>query len=66
MLRKPDLLLLDEPTSALNPELVSCITENIVRFCSLYKIALLLVSHNDSFERYYKEIKAENIQVINI
>lgn len=66
MLRKPDLLMLDEPISALNPELVSTITERIVQYCNRYKIALILVSHNDSFEKYYQRIKAENVQVINI
>lgn len=66
LLRKPDLLMLDEPTSALNPELVTAITKNIVQYCKRYQIALILVSHNDSFETYYQEIQAEQVEIIYI
>ena len=57
LLRRPDLLMLDEPTSALDAELVSAVTENVVSYCQRYGIALILISHNDSFERYYEKIQ---------
>ena len=60
LLRKPDLLMLDEPTSALDAELVSTVTENVVSYCERYGIALILISHNDSFERYYEMIQPGN------
>ena len=55
LLRKPDILMLDEPTSALNPSMIEEFTERVVRYCQKYSIALILVSHQDSFERYYEE-----------
>jgi len=66
LLRKPDILMLDEPTSALNPELVSMITERIIQYCQRYKMALMIISHNESFEKYYvtsQNIHAEKINV---
>lgn len=55
LLKKPDILLLDEPTSALDVELVKEITENIVKYCEKYEMSLVIISHNDSFDRFYKE-----------
>lgn len=55
LLKKPDILLLDEPTSALDPELIVVITKRIAEYCRKYNISLIVVSHNDSFERYYQE-----------
>lgn len=66
LLRKPDLLMLDEPTSALNPELVTDITKNIIQYCKDYQIALLLVSHNDSFENYFQEVAADHVKMVYI
>lgn len=54
LLKKPDLLLLDEPTSALDKELIQEITRRIAAYCEKYEIGLVVVSHNDSFERYYE------------
>ena len=59
LLRKPDLLMLDEPTSALDPELVKALTRRVVQYCRRHSIALILISHNDSFEQYYREMKME-------
>ncbi|MBS5605502.1 MAG: ABC transporter ATP-binding protein [Enterocloster asparagiformis] len=59
LLRKPDLLMLDEPTSALDPELAKALTRRVVQYCRRNSIALILISHNDSFEQYYREMKME-------
>lgn len=59
LLRKPDLLMLDEPTSALNPEMAASVTEGVARYCERWKIALLVVSHHDSFEQYYRKKEKE-------
>lgn len=50
LLRKPDIMMLDEPTSALDPELAASVAERVKAYCKRYRIAVLLVSHNDSFE----------------
>ena len=57
LLREPDILMLDEPTSALDPELVSVLTERVAQYCLHHGIALILISHNDSFEQYYREMR---------
>ena len=49
--------MLDEPTSALDPELVSVLTERVAQYCLHHGIALILISHNDSFEQYYREMR---------
>lgn len=66
LLRKPDLLLLDEPVSALNPEMAAAVTERVAQYCEHRNIALLLVSHNDSFERYYHEKGNGKEKVISV
>ena len=55
-MRKPDLLLLDEPTSALNVELVDTITERVTQYCIKYGIGMAVISHNDSFEQYFTKV----------
>ena len=57
LLKKPDILLLDEPTSALNLELVETITERITQYCIKYGITIVVISHNDSFEKYFEKIQ---------
>lgn len=57
LLRKPDLLMLDKPVSALNPEMVNMVTKGVAQFCSQKNITLILISHNDSFEHYYNQKK---------
>ena len=51
--------MLDEPTSALDPELAKALTRRVVQYCRRHSIALILISHNDSFEQYYREMKME-------
>lgn len=65
LLRKPDILMLDEPTSALNPSMVEEFTKRVIHYCRKYSIALIVVSHNDSFERYFQEHQLE-VKVIQI
>ena len=66
LVRRPDILMLDEPTSALDPELINMITERIVKYCERYQIALVLVSHNDSFEKYYQRADAGQVKMIQV
>lgn len=66
LVRRPDILMLDEPTSALDPELINMITERIVKYCERYQIALVLVSHNDSFEKYYQRAEAGQVKMIQV
>ncbi len=63
LLRKPDFLLLDEPISALNPELADLVTKRVVEYCSRYQISLIVVSHNDAFRRILPE---ERTQILHL
>lgn len=63
LLRKPDLLLLDEPTSALNPEMAIKLSQRILQYCKIYNIALLIVSHGDSFEQFNQNQKIKVIRI---
>ncbi len=57
LLKKPDILLLDEPTSALNLELANTITERITQYCMKHDITMVVISHNNSFETYFQKIQ---------
>lgn len=40
-------------------ELVDMVTERVTRYCMKYGIAMVVVSHCDSFERYFRRIGRE-------
>lgn len=50
LLLNPKLLLLDEPTSALNEELSDTILENILEYKK--ETAMIIISHNKKLEKY--------------
>lgn len=52
LLRKPDLLLLDEITSSLDDTLRELVAARLIKYAQKYNISLLIVSHNDEFEKY--------------
>ena len=66
LLRKPDVLMLDEPLSALNPELADLVAERVICYCRTYQISLIIISHNDSFERCFKKRKDKNVNIIQL
>lgn len=46
LLAKPQILLLDEPTSALEEELKISVTQNVIDYCKSHGITLIAVSHD--------------------
>lgn len=56
LLRKPDLLLLDEVTSSLDRVTRNRVAENVVQYALKYDITLLIITHNDEFDKYADEI----------
>lgn len=56
LLRKPDLLLLDEITSSLDEVNRNKIAENVVKFSRKYGITLMIISHNDEFDKYADKV----------
>lgn len=64
LIRKPDILMLDEPTSALNEELSKTLVKRVVEYCIHNEIALITVSHSEVFEEYYETRGYEKIEKI--
>lgn len=56
LLRKPQLLLLDEVTSSLDKNMRDEIIPNIIKYAKKYNITLMVISHNDDFEKYADKI----------
>lgn len=56
LLRKPELLLLDEVTSSLDRETRDEVVQKIVMYTKKYNMSLLIVSHNNDFDRYATKV----------
>jgi ABC-type bacteriocin/lantibiotic exporter with double-glycine peptidase domain len=52
LLRKPDLLILDEVTSALNEEIRTEIVKRIVNYKEKYNLTIIAISHNTDFRAH--------------
>ena len=52
LLRRPDLLILDEVTSALNEEIREEIVKRIINYKEKYNLTLIAISHNNDFKQY--------------
>lgn len=50
LLRKPELMVLDEPTSALNEEMGRAVSRRIQTFAKKYGMTLIVISHKDDFD----------------
>lgn len=53
LIRKPNVLILDEITSALDSQIAKIIVERIIGYAKKYSIALISISHGNEFDRYY-------------
>lgn len=56
LIRRPDILILDEPTSALNQELAKKVSKGIIEFSRKYAITVVVVCHGNEFDTYSSKI----------
>lgn len=50
LIRKPEVLILDEPTASLNRKMATDLVRNLKLFIEKYSITLIVISHNDDFD----------------
>ena len=50
LIRKPEVLILDEPTASLNRKMATDLVRNLKAFIEKYSITLIVISHNDDFD----------------
>lgn len=55
LIRKPKILILDEPTSSLDEETSTEISKNIVNYSKKNNITLIIITHKNDFDRYANE-----------
>lgn len=56
LIRKPEIILLDEVTSALNKEIREELIIRLLNYSKKYGITIISISHNDDFEKYSNKI----------
>lgn len=56
LLRRPDLLILDEVTSALNPGMREKLVKQVMAYQAKYELTLIVISHNDDFTSYCNKV----------
>lgn len=56
LLRKPKMLILDEPTSSLDDDTAEKLVAGIISYAQRYNIKLLVISHRDDFDRYATQL----------
>lgn len=52
LIRKPDVIILDEPTASLDALTAQKLARNVVAFTKKYNLMLIVVSHNQDFDEY--------------
>lgn len=61
LIRRPKIIMLDEPTTGLNFELSKKLMENLLIFAKKYEITLFIITHDEKirkeFENYFNIIK---------
>ena len=60
LLRRPEILLLDEVTSSLDVETRNEVAYRVIQYIRKYHMTLLVISHNNDFDKYankFVEIK---------
>lgn len=56
LIRKPEIILLDEITSALNKEIREELIIRLLNYSKKYGITIISINHNDDFEKYSNKI----------
>jgi ABC transporter ATM len=56
LIRRPDVLILDEPTAALDTQTSSRLARQMVEYARKYAMMLIIVSHKPDFDRHATKI----------
>ena len=56
LLRRPDVILLDEVTSALDSKTKSILVNRLLTFAQKYNMTIVAISHDDSFDAHYTQL----------
>lgn len=57
LIRRPEFVILDEPTSAMNSKLSRKLAENIHKYFKKYSITTMIITHSSEFDGYANKIK---------
>jgi len=56
LIRRPEFIILDEPTSAMNTNLSELIVENIFNYLKEHNITSLIITHSKEFDKFATDI----------
>ena len=56
LLRRPEIILLDEVTSALDSKTKSVLVNRLLTFAQKYNMTIIAVSHDDSFDAHCTQL----------
>ena len=56
LIRRPEFIILDEPTSAMNTNLSELIVENIFNYLKEHNITGLIITHSKEFDKFATDI----------
>lgn len=57
LIRRPEFVILDEPTSAMNSKLSRKLAENIHKYFKKHSITTMIITHSSEFDVYANKIK---------
>ena len=56
LIRRPEFIILDEPTSAMNTNLSELIVENLFNYLKEHNITSMVITHSKEFDKFATDI----------